>query len=238
MAKKITPFKFKKFVVHHDRCAMKVGTDAVILAAWVKIKNIKTILEIGTGSGVISLMLAQRASSDAKIWAIEIGKEEAEQAHENFTQSPWPNKISLCHQPFQSFSSDLKFDLIVSNPPYFINSHLPPSSRRAQARHTSSLSYSELIIKALTFLRPLGTLAVVLPVEEGKHFQMLAEENNLHIARQLLFFSRQGKPQERWFLEFCFKKTKIETEALTLHAKGEEWSDDYKNLTRDFYLKL
>lgn len=217
---------------------MKVGTDAVLLGAWVNVQGVNNILEVGAGSGVISLMLAQRTSADTKIEAIEIEKEDAEQAKENVIRSPWPEKIKIHHQSFQSFHSDRKFDLIVSNPPYFINSQLPPSGKRSQARHTGSLSYDELITKAPTLLSPSGRLAVVLPFEEGKLFQSLAHKNNLHLVSQLAFYSRQGKPQERWLLEFAFEPTVIITQNLILHAEGESWSDDYKMLMKDFYLKL
>ncbi|MEK6783143.1 MAG: methyltransferase [Bacteroidota bacterium] len=238
MRRKNTPFKFKQFIVHHDRCSMKVGTDAVLLGAWVNIENTKTILEVGTGSGVISLILAQRTLPYAKIEAIEIEKEDAEQAQENIVRSPWPEKIKIHHQSLQSFIANKTFDLIVSNPPYFINSHLPPSGKRSQARHTGSLNYTELIKYAVKLLSPIGRLAVVLPFEEGKQFQTLARASDLHVVRQLAFYSRQGKPQERWLFEFSFLHTEIVNENLILHATGEDWSVDYKKLTRDFYLDL
>ena len=238
MSKKITPFKFKQFTVHHDRCSVKVGTDGVLLGAWVDVLGCKHILEVGAGSGVISLMLAQRTDFDTSIEAIEIEKNDFEQAKENVIRSPWPEKIKIHHQSFQSFQSDTKFDLIVSNPPYFINSHLSPSFKRSQARHTGSLSYIELITHSIQLLNTSGKLAVVLPFEEGNLFQSLAHENNLHIVRQLTFYSRQGKPQERWLFEFAFEPTAITTQNLILHAKGEDWSDDYKMLMKDFYFKL
>jgi tRNA1Val (adenine37-N6)-methyltransferase len=217
---------------------MKVGTDAVLLGAWTNVEGVKTILEVGTGSGIISLMLAQRTTPDILIEAVEMEQDDAEQAQQNIDRSPWPEKIKVHHQSFQSFISNSTFDLIVSNPPYFINSQLPPSGKRSQARHTNSLSYAELISGALTLLSPSGRIAVVLPFEEGKLFQSLAHKNNLHIVRQLAFYSRQGKPQERCLFEFALEPKVITTESLILHAEGEEWSDDYKMLTKDFYIKL
>lgn len=217
---------------------MKVGTDAVLLGAWVNVKGVKNILEVGAGSGVISLMLAQRTTADTKIEAIEIEKEDAQQAKENVERSPWPEKVTTCHQAFQNFTSSKLFDLIISNPPYFNNSQLPPSTKRSQARHTGSLNYKELISLAIKLLNRSGKLAVVLPFEEGKQFQSLALENNLYPGRQLAFYSREGKPQERWLFEFFFGSTELSNEKLTLHAEGEEWTEDYKMLMRDFYLKL
>ncbi len=216
---------------------MKVGTDAVLLGAWVDGEDTHSILEVGAGSGVISLMLAQRTSSQTKIEAIEFEQDDARQAQENVARSPWSEKIKVHHQSFQSFNSKNAYDLIISNPPYFINSQLPPSNKRSQARHTGSLSYAELIAGALPLLNSSGRLAVVLPFEEGKYFQSLASENNLHVIRQLAFFSRQGKPQERWLFEFGFGATEFVSEVLILHGKGEEWSEEYNILTKDFYLK-
>ena len=238
MSKKLTPFKFKQFNVHHDRCSMKVGTDGVLLGAWVNVSGCKNILDVGTGSGVIALMLAQRTSAYTKIEAVEIEEEDAAQAKENVAQSSWSEKIKVTNQSLQNFISNKTFDLIVSNPPYFINSKLSPSVKRSQARHTGSLSYVELISSAIKLLNPSGKLAVILPFEEGKQFESLANKNNLHIARQLAFYSRQGKPQERWLFEFAFESTAITTENLILHAASEEWSDDYKLLMKDFYLKI
>ena len=217
---------------------MKVGTDAVLLGAWVDVEGAHSILEVGAGSGVISLMLAQRTPPQTKIEAIEIEQDDARQAHENVARSPWPEKIKVHHQSFQSFNSKNQYDLIVSNPPYFINSQLSPSNKRTQARHTSSLSYIDLIECAIKLLTSSGRLAVVLPFEEGKYFQSLASKNNLHVIRQLAFFSRQGKPQERWLFEFGLEVTELVTDTLILHGKGEEWSDEYNILTKDFYLKV
>ena len=217
---------------------MKVGTDAVLLGAWLTIENAKTILEVGSGSGVISLMLAQRTLPDTKITGIEIERDDAEQASENVIRSPWPEKVKIVHQSFQEFSSSQKFDLLVSNPPYFINSYPPPTVKRSIARHTNTLSYPELIVKAKQMLSPAGRFAAILPFEEGNYFKLLAKENGLHIIRQLAFYSRQGKSLERWLFEFAFAPKQFVTETLILHGKGEDWSDDYKNLTRDFYFKL
>jgi len=236
--KKVTPFKFKQFIVHHDRCSMKVGTDSVLLGAWVNVKGIKNILEVGAGSGVISLMLAQRTTADTNIEAIEIEKEDVLQAKENIARSPWPEKITTYHLAFQNFTSSKLFDLVISNPPYFNNSHLPPSEKRSQARHTGSLSYASLISLTIKLLNPSGKLAVILPFEEGKQFQSLAKEKNLHASRILAFHSREGKPQERWLFEFAFGPTELSTEKLILHEVGEDWTEDYKVLMKDFYLKL
>jgi len=141
---------------------MKVGTDAVLLGAWVNLANVKNILEVGTGSGIISLMLAQRTTPSVKIDAIEIEEEDAQQARENILRSPWPDKIAVHHRALQNFKSNATYDLIISNPPYFINSHLPPSAKRSVARHANTLTYPELIsnVKKMLALRGRKTISI------------------------------------------------------------------------------
>lgn len=217
---------------------MKVGTDAVLLGAWVNVEGASRILDVGTGCGIIALMLAQRTANDVIIEGIEVEFTDAEQAQENTNHSPWANRVAIHSVAMQDYHSTAQFDLIVSNPPYFINSQLPPTSHRAQARHTQTLSFEELIYHSLRLLNANGRLAVILPFEEGNLFQSLAEQQGLFPTSRLAFYSRQGKPQERWLLEFSKIKLPIKEEQLILHSEGESWSDDYKNLTRAFYLKL
>jgi tRNA1Val (adenine37-N6)-methyltransferase len=180
-------FRFKQFSIEDDRCAMKVGTDAVLLGAWVDISNAKKILDVGTGCGIIALMLAQRTGEDVCIEAIEIEKQDAIQALENSNQSPWAKRIKITPQSLQEFKGFESFDIIVSNPPYFINSQLPPSTDRAKARHTHSLSYQELIDHSIRLLNKEGRLAVVLPYAEGKNFLNIASLTGLICIRQLAF---------------------------------------------------
>ncbi len=217
---------------------MKVGTDAVLLGAWVNLEGASRILDVGTGCGIIALMLAQRTSDAVIIEGIEVETVDAEQAQENVNNSPWGNRMLVHPNALQDFHSPTQFDLIVSNPPYFINSQLPPMAHRAKARHTQSLSFEELITYSLRLLNTDGRLAVILPVEEGNLFQSLAERHGLFATSRLAFYSRQGKPQERWLLEFSKVKLPMKEERLILHGEGEAWSEDYQNLTRAFYLKL
>lgn len=231
-------FRFKQFSLEDNRCAMKVGTDAVLLGAWVNVEGASRILDVGTGCGIIALMLAQRTANDVMIEGIEVERTDAEQAQENTNHSPWATRVTIHSVALQDFQSPAQFDLIVSNPPYFINSQLPPTAHRAQARHTQTLSFEELIYHSLRLLNANGRLAVILPFEEGNLFQSLAEQQGLFPTSRLAFYSRQGKPQERWLLEFSKIKLPIKEEQLILHGEGESWSDDYQNLTRAFYLKL
>jgi tRNA1Val (adenine37-N6)-methyltransferase len=228
-------FHFKKFSVHHDRSGLKVGTDAVLLGAWVNVSGAKRVLDIGTGSGVIALMLAQRASEETLIDAVEIEEADATQAEENVKQSPWPKKIIIHHNAIQDFNPPYKFDLIVSNPPYFSNSLLPPAAARAQARHTRSLGLDELMDHALRLLNPKGRFALILPLEEGKKFKSIAT-NKLHHIRETAFHSRKEKPQERWLFEFGVSASSLESDKLILYESGERKSKAYINLAKDFYL--
>jgi tRNA1Val (adenine37-N6)-methyltransferase len=238
MSKSGTHFHFKQFSVRHDRCSMKVGTDGVLLGAWVDISGAKNILDIGTGSGVIGLMLAQRTSENARIDAIEVEADDAHQAKENAEASPWPEKIRVHHTSLQGFNSDIKYDLIVSNPPFFINSHKPPGERRTQTRHTTSLDYETLVHRANDLLNEGGRFNVILPYTEGLHFIDLAYRNKFYCSRKCSFRTRQEKPIERWMLEFTRLEKGTSEEEVLLYSNELNWSDAYKSLTGAFYLKV
>jgi tRNA1Val (adenine37-N6)-methyltransferase len=215
---------------------MKVGTDAVLLGSWVEVSKARRILEVGTGSGVIALMLAQRTGDEVQIDALEIEKEDAAQARENVLGSPWPNKVSVFKEAFQEFNSGVQYDLIVSNPPFFTNSLLPPSPHRTRTRHSQQLTFDELISDAIPLMKATGTLAVILPFQEGNDFRQLAFKNGLHIQRQLAFYTRKDKAQERWLFEFGFTQGQPKEEKLVLYDKANLKSSNYLNLTKDFYL--
>lgn len=231
------PFHFKRFSVAQKKATHKVGTDGVLLGAWVHLNGAEeNILDIGTGSGLITLMLAQRTAASSRIDGIEIEEEDVYEARENVQRSPWPEKITIYHTPVQKFFPEKQYDLIVSNPPYFINSWLPPQKKRSQARHTESLSFENLITTASRLLTPKGRLAVILPCVEGEAFVKLAE-STLFLKRKTRFRSRSFKPVERLLLEFSDAKGLVSEDELILYAENENWSDDYKKLTHEFYLK-
>jgi tRNA1Val (adenine37-N6)-methyltransferase len=231
-------FQFKQFTIHHDNSAMKVGTDSVLLGAWTNTEGAKHILDIGTGSGIIALMLSQRTPSSTQIDAVEIEPDAAAQARKNVLQSPWPDKVNVYQSSIQTFYTEKKYDLIISNPPYFQNSFKPSDENRLITRHTVSLSFNDLIETVKRLLTAAGKFCVILPYQEGLEFIELAKNNNLYCMRQCAFRSRMEKPVERWLLEFSSNfKPKAEGE-LILYGTGDEWSDGYKSLTKDFYLKI
>ena len=230
-------FKFKQFTVFQDRCAMKVGTDGVLLGAWADCENAKTILDIGTGTGLIALMLAQR--SPAHIDAIEIDQSASEQASENVTKSPWESRISVLNISLQQFTEqiDKKYDLIVSNPPFFQNSLYAPDQNRTNARHNASLEYEDILDASLKLLSNNGMLSLILPYLEGTMFIVKAAGKGLYCVRQTNVLPNPGKTPKRLLLEFAkSKKPLVEQEIIIELNKRHEYSDAYKNLTRDFYL--
>jgi tRNA1Val (adenine37-N6)-methyltransferase len=217
---------------------MKVGTDAVLLGAWVDPHQAQTLLDIGTGSGVIALMLAQRtAQRHARIDAVELEAADAAQARHNAERSPWSQRIHVHHTPIQDFMPGIAYDLIVTNPPYFSNSQMPPSQRRGQTRHTTTLDHQTLIRQARRLLSDKGTFNVVLPFTEGTAFIALARQAGFNITRQYAFRTRQEKRVERWLLEFSRQAMQDDTGEILLYDQGNEWSAAYRNLTNQFYLK-
>lgn len=230
-------FHFKKFSLSDRNSTHKIGTDGVLLGAWVDIGEAQRILDIGTGSGLIALMVAQRSDAEVLIDAIEINEVDVAQARKNVDNSPWASKVMVHHIALQQFHSSDQYDLIVSNPPYFMNSWLPPDENRTKARHTSDLSFEALLKSSKNLLSGNGRLAVVLPLNEAEIFKTLASEEQLYLNRSLSFQSRKEKPIERMLMEFGKNRVPIEAENLVLYSEGEVWSPEYRSLTKDFYLK-
>ena len=170
-------FHFKKFSVRHDRSGMKVGTDGALLGAWTDVRQATQLLDIGTGTGVIALMLAQRASESVTIDAVEIDDQAYADAQENIAASPWHDRINLHHASIQSFHTTTKFDLIVTNPPYFQKSYKPPTTQRETARHTEQLTYDEILNTTEKLLTPNGRLTLILPYTEGLQFSELDDKH-------------------------------------------------------------
>lgn len=232
-------FHFKQFSVRHKHSSMKIGTDGVLLGAWASVKGIQSVLDIGTGTGVIALMMAQRTGPTAQIDAVEVNEHAALDATDNFRLSPWQSKLNLHPIAIQEFSNGKTYDLIISNPPFYSNSYKPPDKNRQLARHTDLLSFSELLTASSNLLsRPSGRLAIILPLAESQEFKALAQSISLQCIRECSFRTRLHKPIERVLMEFSFQKLPTKVESLCLYESDEAWSSEYKDLTREFYLRI
>lgn len=230
-------FQFKKFTLFHDKCAMKIGTDGVLLGAWANIANTKIILDVGTGTGLIAIMLAQRGK--AMIDAIEINEAACMQARENISGCPWASRIRLINASFQEYAKDCnkKYDLIVSNPPFYTNQYKPAETTRSVARHDDSLSLKETIFFAEQILSHKGILSVIIPVESMKDFTVYLSHVNLFVIRVLQVIPSPGKPVRRVLIEAGRNKTDTETDSLTIDTgRRHDYTHEYKLLTKDFYL--
>ncbi|HMG93828.1 MAG TPA: methyltransferase [Chryseolinea sp.] len=232
-----TYFHFKQFSVRHDRCAMKVGTDAVLLGAWVDVSAAENILDIGTGSGVIALMLAQRTANSTQVESVEIEKNSADQAAENVSKSPWFSRVGVHQLAVQDYFPVARFDLIVTNPPYFNKSLRPPDKGRHQVRHTSSLSYDDLLSAVVRLLTSHGRFNVILPYQEAMVFSELASRYQLFCTRICHFKTRREKPVERTLLEFSTSAQSLDEGEILLYDHDLEWSTSYRSLISDFYIK-
>ncbi len=231
-------FQFKQFTVRQSHAAMKVGTDGVLLGAWAHCHDAKKILDIGTGTGLIALMLAQR--SNAYIDALEIDAQAAAEAQQNVAASPWSNRITVINNSLQQFeTAGSKYDLIVSNPPYFQNSLQNPSQSKTAARHNSTLNPDELIKKSVALLHPMGSLEIIIPAEQLPQYETLAQNCQLHLNNILSVLPVPNAKPVRVLCRFSFQKYSPTIETLVIEDKGRHgYSDDYIALTKDFYLKF
>lgn len=232
-------FRFKRFTINQDRTPMKVGTDGVLLGAWVNIYGEeRRILDIGTGTGVIALMMAQR--SEASVDGVEIDEASALQATENVEASPWSERVSIHHTEIQGYRPNERYDLIVSNPPYFVDSLTSPDSGRTTARHTTQLSFTELVDAVARLLGPDGRFAIILPTQESQLFDVQSHKK-LHLHRRCNIHSREGGEVKRVMSEYKLgdNNTKIEPEEISIERdKRHDYTDEYRKLTGDFYLKF
>ncbi|CAN5482084.1 methyltransferase [soil metagenome] len=215
---------------------MKVGTDAVLLGAWVNVNGSKNILDIGTGTGIIALMLAQK--STVTIHALDIDEGAFRQCEENFKISPWVDRLFAHHLPFQEFActSNLKFDLIVSNPPYFHHASKPPEELRSQARHHDQLTFEDLLLGAKKLLLPDGKLSVILPIKEGMEFMDIAMRHGLFCQRMMKVKTKQDRPEKRVMMEFSFHFGVMDETSIIIHDAIDQFSSEYRKLTGDYYL--
>jgi tRNA1Val (adenine37-N6)-methyltransferase len=231
-------FQFKQFTIQQNKCAMKVGTDGVLLGAWTNVENTKQILDIGTGTGLIALMLAQR-QPNAEIDAIEIEENAYKQAVENIQNTKWQDRISVFHSSLQEFETNKKYDLIVSNPPYFSQSLKNPDIYRKTARHNDTLSQHDLLENSKRLLQNNCRLAVIYPAYEALTFLNIAKEIGFHCLRITHIIPTIGRKAKRLLIELCQNPCVLtENEICIEKEKRHEYTEEYKNLTKDFYLNF
>jgi len=233
-------FQFKQFRIVQEHSAMKVGVDGVLLGAWATVRGAERILDIGSGTGLIALMMAQRQPT-AIIDAVEIEQEAFQESLFNIKQSSWSERINVMCSSFQELTknSSLKYDLIISNPPYFDNGVKSPLESRAQARHSDGLPISELVSGIVGLLNKNGKAALVLAAESLTELQQLVQVNNLFIFRICRVKPNPQKPVFRILVEICGMECTVAEEELIIEFETHfDYTPEYREITKDFYLKF
>ena len=230
-------FQFKQFTIRQEKCAMKVGTDGVLLGSWADLTHARRLLDIGTGTGLIAIMAAQR-NPELIIDAIEIDPAAFEQARENANNTSWRERIHLFQGEVQAFAPPHKYDIIVCNPPFFINSTKNPELNRTLARHCETLSHEDLLQVSDNLLLPEGKLCVILPVNEAKHFIELTQGKKWFVNKLSTVYPTPDKAPKRQLIELSKVKKYLVEDSIILEIERHTLHESYANLTRDFYLKL
>ncbi|TXF77236.1 tRNA1(Val) (adenine(37)-N6)-methyltransferase [Chryseobacterium sp.] len=225
-------FQFKNFSVLQQEEVFKIGTDGVLLGAMSSVGAGQRILEIGTGSGLISLMAAQR-NVQAFITAIDINPDAAELAAQNFKNSPFHERMECLQADFKNFESEEKFDLILCNPPYFEEN---PSVKHVLARQQTELDFRSLIIRSTLLLSPSGIFSVIIPFESGNVFEELTRENQLHLIKKINISGIAGSKPKRLVMEFCFTEKPLVEGHFTIEKSPRKYSDQYLELTKEFHV--
>jgi tRNA1Val (adenine37-N6)-methyltransferase len=231
-------FSFKQFTIHQDKSAFKVGTDGVLLGAYADVTGVKRILDIGSGTGLVAIMLAQR--SEAEIIALEPDIESYMQACDNVMECKWKNRIKVENISLQDYlPGEEKFDLIVTNPPYFKNSLKSPDPRKSVTRHNDSLTSEEILRGVLRLINDEGRLQLIMPYAEGNVFIAEAHEYGLCCFNILKIRSLPTEKIERMIISFSRERRKVTVKFLTIeHGSRHDFTEEYINLTKDFYLKF
>jgi len=240
-------FKFKRFEINQDKCAMKIGTDGVLLGAWASLpENTYSVLDIGAGTGVIALMLAQRSDAE-NIEAIELDEQAFEQCTENFENSPWADRLFCFHAGFDEFVDEYTgenleeldlYDVIVSNPPFYAEEVSSGDMARDTARQNSSLPFEELISGVSKLLALEGVFSTIIPFKEEEKFIKLAINKTLFPIRITRVKGHENSDFKRSLITFSFKKTDIFIDEFVIEKERNIYTEDYIALTKDFYLKM
>ena len=229
-------FHFKHFSLYHDRSTMKVGTDAVLLGAWAEVQPTDWVLDIGTGCGILPLMLAQKGI--AKVHAVDLDEASALEAAENFQASQWSRQLFAFHADIRKFTMQCTYDLIISNPPFFINSYKSDTDRKNQTRHTdTSLSFVELASAVKRLLKPEGRFVLVLPERESHDFIPIAEKYHLFVHKCQQIIPMEGKEPNRVNLELRFGKPEsVQVTELVMRKADNSFTEAYNDVVKPYYL--
>jgi len=232
-------FKFKQFTIQQENAAMKVGTDGVLLGAWASVENVISILDIGTGTGLMALMLAQR--SNANIVAIDNEPSACRDAKLNSASSPWSSRIEVVEKSLQDYSTETQqaFDCVVCNPPFFSNSLKPVEAKRSIARHNDGLPFDVLMECVSLILQPTGYFSIILPIAVETEFRMLAANYRLFPSRITRVKPKPSVEPARVLLEFSVEGVLESENVLTIETdKHHEYQPEFIEMVKDFYLKL
>ena len=233
-------FKFKRFTIHQDNCAMKVGTDGVLLGAWTSVNHHPfSVLDIGAGNGLLSLMLAQRTEASL-IEAIEIYENAYEQCVENFENSPWKDRLFCYHASLLEFVDEVddKFDTIICNPPFYQENFKTDSESRNLARFQDAMPFEHLIYAATQLLSEKGVFSVIIPKIEEEHFIQLTNISGLFLNRKTTVKGQPNSNPKRILLEFSFQQKEMILDDLVIEITRHKYTQEYIDLTKDFYLKM
>jgi tRNA1Val (adenine37-N6)-methyltransferase len=228
-------FKFKRFEVDQSDCAMKINTDGVLLAVLASHASPLNILDIGTGTGVIALMLAQRYEK-AKVDAVEIDAAAASRARQNFANSDFASRLTAHCCDIALYGSEVSYDLIVSNPPYFVNDLVSTEMRKGVARHAHDAFFGSLIAKVANLLKPSGLFWVILPIKQATSLISQAEPLGLYPCKIIHVFSDESKSAFRRIVCFGFNAEPLIPQNFYIYAGTGEYTDAYVNLLKDFFL--
>lgn len=234
-------FRFKQFTVWHDKCAMKVGTDGVLLGCWCDVPEARTILDVGCGTGLISLMLAQRIP--AQIDAIDIDESACIQACENVSHSPFPDRIHIIYTSLARFAQTntgkTEYDCIVSNPPYFIDSLKCPDKQRTMARHTDTLPLDQLIHDSKRLLSPSGCLCLVLPFDQRDALLRLVREEGLYLQKETDVYPTPASQPKRLLVQVGRQACEHpQMSSLVIEKERHHYTDEFIALAKEYYLYL
>lgn len=231
------PFFFKKFGMFHHRSTMRVGTDAVLFAQWVDVTSSDNALDIGTGSGIIPLILAQKGVGSVD--AVELDSDSYEEANLNFSISVYSDRLSVVQNDVRDYAAnnEKKYDLIVSNPPFYASDVKPIKEKKVMARHVSTLSFKDLLVAAKKMMKEDARFALVLPFYESRLFIKEAESLGFYLQKEFLISPIEGKEPNRVNMQFVLNEVEsVETVLFTIRNKDYSYTDEYKEFLKDFYL--